>query len=194
MTVAAILIATEQIDGLGEPLALTAWTDTETLLEWQIAQIRAAGVRDIEVVVGPDAERVLPSVTGDNVEAVIDARRSDDAASALRVGASAVPRGTTAALIVRLSEPRSVAVCAAMLEAHAERGGAITRPATGAGSPIVVNQEVLAAMRNFSGGDLDALVASFEGPIVGVAPGDYGVLPRIASADDVARVREMMAG
>jgi CTP:molybdopterin cytidylyltransferase MocA len=65
-----------------------------TLIEYQIEQVTAAGVRDVEVVLGYEAERVIPLVALDGVEAIIDANWRSGEVSSLRVGAAAVPRGT----------------------------------------------------------------------------------------------------
>ena len=189
---AAILLASERHAAFDAPLALTPWIEQDTLIEWRIAKLVAAGVRDIVVVLGYEAQRVLPLVTGDNVEAIIDARWANGPASSLRVGASAVPRGTTTALILDIAQPRSAALCRAMLDAHETCGSAITRAARDGVpcTPVVVDEAALAALRHFTGdGGLDAFVAGYAGSVVDVSVEGDEALVRIDAPADVEAAR-----
>lgn len=196
MVIAAILLAANDASIGGVPLALLAWGDDQTLIEYHVAQLQAAGVDVIEVVLGYDAERVIPLVARDNVEPIVNARWQDGAAGTLRVGATAVPRDTTAAIVVRIDEPRDAQVYRQLLDEHTRSGAAITRaqasdaPAT----PIVVNRAVLAEFRNATDGTggLDAIVARHAHEIVDVAFGDGAVLLRIEDAASYARGRERL--
>lgn len=149
MTVAAILLAAEATPELGGPAALLAWGH-ETLVEYQIGQLRAAGVDVIEVVLGADAEQVIPVVAADNVEPVVLPARAAGAAGALRTGATAVPRETTVAVVADMRQPRPAEVYRRLLRSHAEAEAAVARPAFrgAAGAPAVVSGAVLAELRN----------------------------------------------
>jgi molybdenum cofactor cytidylyltransferase len=192
MVIAAILLAAgaEEIDGT--PLALLPWREDETLIEYHVAQLHAAGVDAIEVVLGYDAERAIPLVAGDNVEPIVNARWRTDAASSVRVGASAVPRDTHAAIVVRLNEPRPADVYRRLLDAHLRNGAPITRPAFRGipGAPIVVGRAMLAELRNATdNGGLDGIIAGYAGEIADVAFDDRIVLLHIADADGYRQAR-----
>ena len=107
MITAAILLAADDVLIDGVPVALLPWRDDETLIEFQVAQLQAAGVDVVEVVLGYEAERIIPLVALDNVEPIVNDRWREGAAGSLRVGATAVPRETETAIIVRVDEPRS---------------------------------------------------------------------------------------
>ena len=197
MVIAAILLAAGDASIDGVPLALLPWDDGETLIEYHVAQLRAAGVDVIEVVLGYEAERIIPLVALDDVEPIVNARWQDGEAGSLRVGATAVPRDTSAAIVVRIDEPREAGVYRQLLDEHARSGAAITRPAFEGtpGTPIIVERAVLAEVRNATdaAGGLDGILARHATEIVEVAFGDDAVLLRIEDAASYARVRERLS-
>lgn len=153
MGLSAILIASAAPDYPDDgPPALWPWRGGETLIEYHLAQLAAAGVRDIVVVLGYEAERIIPLVARDNVEPISDPRWASGSASSLRVGASAVPRGADTAVVVYIGEPRPAAIFTTLLNAHFDGGAAITRPSWegSPGAPIIVSEAVLAEMRNLT--------------------------------------------
>ncbi len=187
MVIAAILLAAndELIDGV--PIALLPWRDDETLIEFHVAQLQAAGVNVVEVVLGYDAERIIPLVARDNVEPIVDGRWRAGAAGSLRVGATAVPRETDTAIVVRVDEPRSAGVYRRLLDEHRRTGAPITQASSG--SPIVVSRAMLAELRNVTdGGGLEAVLARHAGEAVQVAFDDDTTV-RIETADDYALAR-----
>lgn len=158
MGLSAILIASTAPEHPDDgPPALWPWRGGETLIEYHLAQLAAAGVRDIVVVLGYEAELIIPLVARDNVEPIIDPRWASGPsktrpgeASSLRAGTSAVPRGTNTAVVVYIGEPRPAAIFTTLLDAHFDGGAAITRPSWGGapGAPVIVGEAVLAELRN----------------------------------------------
>jgi CTP:molybdopterin cytidylyltransferase MocA len=150
MTIAAILLAAESAEPSGEALALAPSDDGETLVEWQIAELLEAGADVVEVVLGCDAERLIPLVAADNVEPIVHSGWEHDHAGGVRIGATAVPRDTHTAIIVDIARPASAGTCSALLEAHAATGASVTRAASPVvpGMPVVVDTGVLAELRN----------------------------------------------
>lgn len=142
MSLAAIILA-DQPDDQGELPALYPFGDDGSLIEWQIAQVAAAGVRDIELVLGANADALIPLVASDNVEPIINPAWQTGIAASMRVGATAVPRGVTHALIVDIREPRPARVLTALIEAQAQSGAPLVRPAHAGtpGTPLLVTDE-----------------------------------------------------
>ena len=190
MVVAGILLAAGAPGGTEPPAALWPWGDGSTLIEYQVAQLRAAGVDAIEVVLGDQAERIIPLVTGGDVEPIVNPRWRDGVASSIRTGAAAVPRGTTAAIIVDVAEPRAAAVYRRLLDEHHAHAAAITRPTFEGtpGAPIVVNETILSEARNLTDpAGLRTLLDRHAGEILDV-PFDSGVvLLEVRSAEDCER-------
>lgn len=192
MPLAAIIIATKDAPWSGAPLALAPWND-ETLIEFTIAQLRAADVRDVEVVLGRGAAEIIPLISLDNVEPVVDARAAEDRASSVRAGAAAVPRGTEHAVLAFIDEPRPSWVYGRLIDAHVDAGAAITRPAyrDRTGAPLVVDATVLATLRNVA--DEDGLRRVIEGsPVNTVSIDDEVVVLRTDSAEAYARALATM--
>jgi molybdenum cofactor cytidylyltransferase len=153
MSVSAIIIATERAQWANEPVALLPWDEGRTLIEYHIDQLRACGVRDIEVVLGDEADRVIPLLSFENVEPIVNGAWSDDPASSIRAGAAAVVRGTRSALVIDVREPRPAPILEALIHGHEQTQAQITVPAFEGtrGSPIVAGEQALAVLRNVRG-------------------------------------------
>lgn len=172
--------------------ALYPWDDAETLIEHEIRQIEdalAALTREataIEVVLGYDAERVIPLISRDNVEPIV-VPTPGDASSAIRVGAAAVPRGTTSALLVDVRVPVSSAMYRSLFEAQMATKAPIVR-GTASAMPIVVDGALLAALRNVTddSGGLAALLERHRAETVAI---ELGAVVMIAGPADIAHAR-----
>lgn len=165
MTLAAIVLAADRAPGGDVAAALLAVDGDGTPVERQVDELLAAfrqlgEAPAIEVVLGYDAERIIPLIARDNVEPIVNAAWVEGIASSLRVGATAVPRGTTAALIVDVAQLCDADECVRLVQAHRASGAAIVAAQGGAGStrPMVVDASVLAELRNLREDD-DALGA-----------------------------------
>jgi CTP:molybdopterin cytidylyltransferase MocA len=171
--IAGILLADGDLVHGGEPLALMRSDADETLIEWQVAEMQQAGVEVIEVVLGSQADRLIPLVSGNDVEPIVNDRWQEGEASSLRVGATATPRNTTTAVLVRLQQPRESAGIKTVLLQHIAAESTVSRPVAGdtPGWPVVINADVLARVRNLPDGvdiedvlrDYDTLVVRIEG-------------------------------
>jgi len=193
MPVAAVVLATGSQDGADPLAALWPWGDGATLIEFQIAQLQAAGVDAIEVVLGDRAERVIPLIARGDVEPIVNPRWRDGVASSIRAGAAAVPRGTTTAIIVDVAEPRPAAVFRRLLQEHAALVAAITRPSYEGtpGTPIVLNQAVLSEARNLDDPvGLQALLDRHADEIHDVPFENGVVLLHVRSSEECERARE----
>jgi CTP:molybdopterin cytidylyltransferase MocA len=133
---AAVLLAAGEAHARAA-LALAPVGGGQTRLEWQIGELKAAGIDVIEVVIGHDAEAVLPLVAGEDVEPVVTARWQDEASS-LRMGAQATPRDTVRAVIVDARVPVDAGAVRRALE-----GGPGADEA-----PLVVDAGGLTQLRN----------------------------------------------
>ena len=179
--IAGILLADGELMSDGEPLALMRSDADETLLEWQIEQLQQAGVEVVEVVLGFEAERFIPLCSGNDVEPIVNERWAEDAASSLRVGATATPRHTTTAVIVWLYAPRETAVIKAVLDQHLAARATVSRPVAGEtpGSPVCIDAAVLARVRNIGDGvDVQDVLRDYDTLVVRVG----GEMPDLRSS------------
>lgn len=159
-----------------------------TLAEYHVEQLQGAGVRDIEVVLGCDADSVLPLVAADNVEPIVDYAWQHDVSSAWRVGATAVPRGTTAAVIMDVLCPRQASLIRAVIDAQSESRAEMTRASFAGrhGWPIIAGGAMLAQIRNVADdGALGAVLNGAAARTMLVPWIDDAAVFRIETADDL---------
>ncbi len=129
MTIAAILLAGGESSRMGTAKPLLEWGGN-TLIEYQLAQLKEPPVDRLVVVVGHRADEVLPYVrsAGPDVVGVINERYAEGPASSLRLGAAALPDETTAILVLGVDQPRPHDVIARLVDANRHSGSLITVP------------------------------------------------------------------
>ncbi len=126
--IAAILLAAGESRRMGVPKPLLDWAG-ETLIEYQVHQLREAGVDNVIAVLGHGAEEVRPLAERAGATAVINDRYAEGRASSLRAGAAAVPSGTAEIAVLNVDQPRPASVTARLLAEHLASGALITLPA-----------------------------------------------------------------
>jgi len=129
MTVAAILLAGGESSRMGAAKPLLEWGGN-TLIEYQLAQLKEPPVDRLVVVLGHRADEVLPYVrnAGPDVVEVVNELYAEGRASSLRLGAAALPDDTTAVLVLSVDQPRPHDVIARLVDAHRHSGSLITVP------------------------------------------------------------------
>jgi molybdenum cofactor cytidylyltransferase len=128
--IAAILLAAGESRRMGVPKSLLDWAG-ETLIEYQVHQLREAGVDHVIAVLGHGAEEVLPLAERAGATAIINARYAEGRASSLRAGAAAVPPGTAEIAVLNVDQPRPASVTSRLLAEHLASGAPITLPTCG---------------------------------------------------------------
>ncbi len=127
MTIAAILLAGGESSRMGTAKPLLEWGGN-TLIEYQLAQLKEPPVDRLVVVLGHRADEVLPYVRGIGVQALINELYAEGRASSLRLGAAALPDDTTAVLVLSVDQPRPHDVIARLVDTHRRSGSLITVP------------------------------------------------------------------
>lgn len=127
MTVAAILLAGGESSRMGTAKPLLEWGGN-TLIEYQLAQLKEPPVDRLVVVLGHRADEVLPYVCGSGAQALINELYTEGRASSLRLGAAALPDDTTAILVLSVDQPRPHDVIARLVDVHRHSGSLITVP------------------------------------------------------------------
>lgn len=146
--VTAILLCAGRSSRMGRPKPLLPWGD-RTLVAYHVAELAAAGCDPVIVVLGHEAEAILPHLDHPSVEVVVNPRYDEGRASSLRAGAQAVPYDAEAVVTLSVDQPRPRDVVARLLSAH-ERGGVlITQPEYRGrrGHPVVLSAALLPELR-----------------------------------------------
>ncbi len=136
---------------MGELKALLPWQGT-TLIEHQIASLFDAGIDHIVVVLGHDADRLIPLVQArENLEWVVNPRYMQGKTTSIKKGLSAVSyRDATELLILNVDQPRNPDIVRSLLERHHEHGRLITVPEFGGkgGHPIIMAARLISELQS----------------------------------------------
>ena len=172
----AILLAAGESTRMGRTKALLPWAGT-TLIEYQVRELRAAGVEDVAVVLGHDWLRVREMLASNvqpwHARVVVNEAYREGRASSLRAGAAALPDSADPIVVLSVDQPRPREIVRALLEAHASGGASITIPTFEGrrGHPVVVAGALLAELREASeeAQGLRGVIAAHEASVREVA-------------------------
>jgi molybdenum cofactor cytidylyltransferase len=144
VAVAAILLAAGESTRMGSPKPLLPWGD-ETLIEYDIRQLRDAGVNDLVAVVGHRAEDVAPIAEAAGARVVYNVRYPTGRATSLVAGASATP-SVDCIIVVSVDQPRPTSVIRRLLD---EQVGPVTLPTHHGqrGHPVALDGSLLEELR-----------------------------------------------
>ena len=112
----AILLAAGESSRMGRAKALLDWGGVP-LIEYQARELAAAGVDDIVIVLGHDAEAVRSSVPA-GARVVVNEEYRLGRASSLRAGASALADDAGPIVVLSVDQPRPRAVHEKLLASH----------------------------------------------------------------------------
>ena len=125
--VSAILTAAGESTRMGRPKPLLPWRGV-TLLESQIASLTDAGVAQIVVVLGHQADAVMPFAKGPLVRSVVNPDYRQGKATSIKAGLRAIDADAEAILLLAVDQPRTEAIVSRVLRAHLDGDALITSP------------------------------------------------------------------
>lgn len=109
---------------MGTPKPLLEWGG-ETLIEYQVRELREAGADPLVVVLGHEAPKVASILTE---LCVINQHYREGRATSVRAGADAIPDDAAAVVVLSVDEPRPSYVLRRLIDEHAAQGALITIP------------------------------------------------------------------
>ena len=141
MTVSAILTAAGESTRMGRPKPLLPWPacgGDVPLIEYQVAQLRAAGAGQVIAVVGFAADLVAPIARAAGAVVVENPDYAAGKTTSIRAGLGAVDGRARAITLLAVDQPRPASIIRAVIEAHLAGGAAVTSPRHGGrgGHPI----------------------------------------------------------
>ena len=125
--VSAILTAAGESRRMGRPKPLLPWRGT-TLVEHQISALFNAGVSEVVVVVGHEADAVSAQVAGTGARRMVNPDYLQGKTTSIKAGLKAVSADADAILLLAVDQPRTESIIAVVLEAHARGDSLITSP------------------------------------------------------------------
>ena len=144
----AMLLAGGESSRMGTPKPLLDWGGG-TLIEYQIAQLREAGLDKVIVVLGHRADEVLPHVHQAGARAIVNELYSEGRASSVRVAAGALPEDASAIVVLNVDQPRPSWVTRRLLAEHLRTPTLITVPTFDGrrGHPVVLSGRLAPELR-----------------------------------------------
>lgn len=125
--ITAILLAAGESRRMRTPKALLGWGG-ETLIEYQIHQLRRGGCDEVIAVLGHAARKIRPIAERAGAITVLNPEYTEGRASSLRTGAFAIPSGTSEIVVLNIDQPRPASIIRRLLESHLSTGALITLP------------------------------------------------------------------
>ena len=142
----AILLAAGESSRMGQLKAPLPWRGT-SLLEHQLRSLLDAGVQQVIVVLGHDADRLKPVVESvDGASWTLNEDYLQGKTTSLKAGVAALAgQKVSDVLLLNVDQPRSVDTVRTLLERHQASSFAITIPTHGGrgGHPIFITAQLL---------------------------------------------------
>lgn len=144
----ALVAAAGASTRMGHPKALLPW-GMGTLLRYQLAQLRLAGVEGSVVVVGSEPLMVAEIAARSGAAVVVNEQWAEGRASSIRAGADVIPDTATVVVVLGVDQPRPAAVTRALLDAYDEQPSLIVVPVRGGrrGHPVLFAGSLLGELR-----------------------------------------------
>ncbi len=163
---AAILLAAGESSRMGQPKALLPWAGA-TLIDYQVGELAAAGVDDIVVVLGHEADELRPHVPAP-ARAVVNEAYREGRASSLRAGAAALPDDAGPIVVLGVDQPRPRKIHERLIAARVGRSLIALPVYEGRrGHPVVLAGELLEELRSATEEErgLRGVIAGHEGEV-----------------------------
>jgi molybdenum cofactor cytidylyltransferase len=155
LTIAGLVLAAGESTRMGRLKQLLPW-DGRTLVEWQVEQLLGAGIDDVVVVVGHEAELVGEAAGRTAARIAVNEAYREGRASSVRAGAEALDVGSEAVIILSVDQPRPGWVSRQLLQAWQAQRLLIVMPGYGGrrGHPIVVHGALIPELQSVTEAEL----------------------------------------
>ena len=128
MSVSAILLAAGESTRMGQNKALLPWKG-QTLLEYHLGQLRQTTVGKTVLVLGFEAEQLIPLVKKRaKVSVIINSDYRLGRCSSIKAGMRTLPPQSEAVLILAIDQPRPYCLLEKLIGCHQSCGNLITVP------------------------------------------------------------------
>ena len=149
--IAAILTTAGQSTRMGQPKALLDWGGTH-LIKYQIASLRESCSSEIIVVLGHDAQLVIPHINGTGVRYVINPDYAQGKTTSIKVGLNSVKSSATDIILLAIDQPRPPQIISTIVDAHLAAKAKITSPRYKGhgGHPIIFSTSLREELANIT--------------------------------------------
>ena len=136
--ISAIVLAAGYSTRMGQLKALLDWGG-ESLVSYQVRQLREAGVDEVIVVLGHRSDEIRRTMKDVDCRVMVNPRAMMGRSGSLRIGAKAVSRDADAIVVINVDQPRPAAFLKPLIAAF-DPAKAGVRPVRGGkhGHPVVL--------------------------------------------------------
>ena len=150
----AVLLAAGRSERMGKHKALLDWDGT-LLINYQIEALLSAGIDDLVVVLGKEAERVSSAIGQESradLKVVINEDYDSGRVSSIKTGLAVVDRDSSTILFSAVDQPRDESIITALLDSHKAQSKPISIPTCRGrgGHPIVFSSELRECLTELS--------------------------------------------
>ena len=152
--IAAVVLAAGLSSRMGRQKLLLPMAGGQPLIRLAVERLLAAGLDDVVVVLGRDAEAVGAALAGLPVRTAVNPRYAEGQSTSLRVGIEALAPSTEAAVIALADQPLPDPALVARLVAAFRASGrpiAVPRYADGRGNPVLFAAALFEELRAVTG-------------------------------------------
>lgn len=125
--ISAILTAAGESIRMGRPKPLLQWHGVP-LVQFQIDSLLRAGVHEVVVVLGHEAELVARQVSGDGVRSVVNPNYKHGKTTSVLRGVLSANLDATDFLLLAVDQPRTQDIIEKVIESHVQNNALITSP------------------------------------------------------------------
>jgi len=192
--IAAVILAAGASGRMGQPKALLPFGD-RTMLEHVIGTFREAGIEELRVVVGHDADRVTPLLERAGVAWVLNPRAEDGMFSSVRAGVAVLPPGLRAFFV----HPVDIPLVSTLTLQQLMRAGPakVVSPRCNGqtGHPPLLSAELVPGLLAFNApGGLRAFLRSLRDDTRHIDCEDRGILTDIDTPEDYRSAFQTLSG
>lgn len=185
--IAGVVLAAGVSSRMGRQKLLLPMEGGRPLIRLSVERVVAAGLDEVVVVLGHDAEAVAAALAGLPVRTVINPRYAEGQSTSLRAGLDALPAGTEAAVVALGDQPLPDPGLIRRLVALFRRTGhpiAVPRYRDGRGHPVLFATALFDELRAVTGDQGGRGVIARDPARVAELPVDAPAPPDVDTWDD----------
>jgi molybdenum cofactor cytidylyltransferase len=194
---AVVLAAGKSTRMGGNPKALLAIGEADTFLSRIVTTFKAAGVDEVVIVLGHDAQAVAHALSsrGETARIVVNSAYESGQFSSVLAGLQAIDRPEVTAMLLTLVDVPMVrsSTVRAVLDRYRATGARIVRPVHGAlhGHPVLIDRALFPALRSADPAQgAKAVVRAHVSPAGDVEVLDPGAFADVDTPEDYERMKE----
>ena len=190
--IAAVVLAAGASSRMGRPKLLLPVDGPDALVRLSVARVLAAGLDEVLVVLGAEADAVAAALAGLPVRTVLNPRYAEGQSTSLRAGVEALRAGTEAVVVALADQPLPEPGLIARLVATFRASGrpvVVPRYRDGRGTPVLFAAAVFDELRLVTGDQGGRGVVARDSTRVMEVPVDGAMPPDVDTWADYEAIR-----